>query len=184
MHSRFKRARPPVHLPTDADADEDLIAAPRLTSTFTDEIPDSEQLAGPKVLGEAKPMRGWAYLLLWLPALADLTGTTVSFDPWPAPLKRHTCAHLSRTLHSSRRRSAYDARGGQPRTREARRRGVSPAADTAPLGGSSGPRPGASLFSVTPVTSAHVRRRRCAKVSRGLRPLFAFRVDRGRRRAA
>ena len=59
------------------DAQEDLIAAPPLTSTFTDEIPDDEPFTGPKEVGDAKPMRGWAYLLLWLPAACDLTGTTV-----------------------------------------------------------------------------------------------------------
>lgn len=89
MHSRFRRAPPPVRLPT---ADEDLIAAPRLTSTFTDDLPDSEQLAGPKVRGEAKPMRGWAYLLLWAPAACDLTGTTVSVCRWLAPLALRTGA--------------------------------------------------------------------------------------------
>ena len=56
------------------------MAAPRLTSTFTeDDFPQDETLVGPKELTDAKPMRGLAYLLLWLPAACDLTGTTVSF---------------------------------------------------------------------------------------------------------
>lgn len=67
-----------MHLPTDADAEEDLLAAPTLTSTFTDEIPGDVQAAGSKAVEDTKPMRGWAYLLLWLPAACDLTGTTVS----------------------------------------------------------------------------------------------------------
>ena len=92
VNSRRKRARPPVHLPTDADADEDLITAPPLTSTFTDEIPGGEPAAGSKAVGDAKPMRGWAYLLLWLPAACDLTGTTVSLcpRPWLARTERNT----------------------------------------------------------------------------------------------
>ena len=119
VNSRRKRAHPPVHLPTDADAQEDLIAAPRLTSTFTDELPDTEQLAVPKALGEAKPMRGWAYLLLWLPAACDLTGTTVSFSSWLALVGRDTCAYLYYTPRLGRHRSAIDA-GGPPSAVEAR----------------------------------------------------------------
>lgn len=56
------------------------MAAPRLTSTFIDDSDAREEniITGAKEVGEAKPMRGLAYLLLWFPAACDLTGTTVS----------------------------------------------------------------------------------------------------------
>ena len=45
---------------------------------------------------EAKPMRGWAYLLLWLPAACDLTGTTVSFT-----LRAHFVATAGTVVRST-----------------------------------------------------------------------------------
>lgn len=73
-HYRRQQLRPPVHLPTDSDANEDLLAPPLTASA------DVGGLSGdvPKEVGAPKHMRGWAYLLLWLPAACDLTGTTVS----------------------------------------------------------------------------------------------------------
>ncbi|KAI0086329.1 hypothetical protein BDY19DRAFT_960848 [Irpex rosettiformis] len=75
-YQAFKRSRrQPVHLGAD---DEDL-RAPTLTSTFVDSEADDAELEGPgpKAAHALKPMRGWAYLLLWLPSFCDLTGTTL-----------------------------------------------------------------------------------------------------------
>ncbi len=71
-YEAFKRSRrPPVHL----DADDADLRAPALTSSLVD---DEDDLDAPKAGHRLKPMRGWAYLLLWLPSFCDLTGTTVS----------------------------------------------------------------------------------------------------------
>ncbi|KAI0818955.1 hypothetical protein BC629DRAFT_1278834 [Irpex lacteus] len=70
-YEAFKRSRrPPVHL----DADDADLRAPALTSSLVD---DEDDLDTPKAGHRLKPMRGWAYLLLWLPSFCDLTGTTL-----------------------------------------------------------------------------------------------------------
>ena len=66
-----QKASAPVHLPTDADAEEDLLAPP-LTGADSEDAPKESANHG------TEPMHGWLYLLLWLPAACDLTGTTVS----------------------------------------------------------------------------------------------------------
>ncbi|GJE86894.1 DMT family transporter [Phanerochaete sordida] len=73
INNRRKRTPPPVHLPTEADAQQDLLSAPPLASV--DGAVEDESFALKDE--ETRPMRGWAYLLLWLPAACDLTGTTL-----------------------------------------------------------------------------------------------------------
>lgn len=71
-----QKASAPVHLPTDADNEEDLLA-PRLIDG--EDAP--KDLAAESAPGGTQPMHGRLYLLLWLPAACDLTGTTVSTSP-------------------------------------------------------------------------------------------------------
>lgn len=65
--ARAARHTPPVHLPADADDEP---------APLTAASDDTER--APKDALAAQPMHGWRYLLLWLPAACDLTGTTVS----------------------------------------------------------------------------------------------------------
>lgn len=68
---RTAKVTPPVHLPTDSDNEDDLLAPP-LTENGAEHVIPKE------LAPESRPMHGWRYLLLWLPAACDLTGTTVS----------------------------------------------------------------------------------------------------------
>lgn len=66
------RSTPPVHLPADTDDEHDEHTPLAAASDDTERAPKD-------TLG-AQPMHGWRYLLLWLPAACDLTGTTVSLS--------------------------------------------------------------------------------------------------------
>ena len=77
-------------------ADDEDLHAPALTPTFVDSDAEDGELGGaaPKTAHALKPMRGWAYPLLWLPSFCDLTGTTVSiYIAFLRGLYRHICAY-------------------------------------------------------------------------------------------
>ncbi|TFY51523.1 hypothetical protein EVG20_g10963, partial [Dentipellis fragilis] len=56
-----------VQLPEDADDD-----APALHTS-----PDNEEMSGVSMKVQGQQLKGWRVLLLWLPAMCDLTGTTL-----------------------------------------------------------------------------------------------------------
>ncbi|KAI0689135.1 hypothetical protein BC835DRAFT_275775 [Cytidiella melzeri] len=71
-YEAYKRSRrPALHL---ASESEDLRGPPLTEIEAEDGVLGGEI---PKTSHTMEPMRGWAYLLLWLPAACDLTGTTL-----------------------------------------------------------------------------------------------------------
>jgi len=77
LNTRFNsKSAPAVQLPTDEDP---LLPPAAQPAADAEAVIDSDINTGvevPKASGP-KPMKGWSYLLLWLPAACDLTGTTL-----------------------------------------------------------------------------------------------------------